>query len=27
MLGFEKDGLENNDVIGAFSVTVGISEE
>lgn len=26
MLGFEKDGLENNDVIGAFSVTVGISE-
>lgn len=26
MLGFEKDGLENNDVIGAFSVTVGVSE-
>jgi general secretion pathway protein A len=26
MLGFEKDGLEANDVIGAFSVTVGVKE-
>jgi general secretion pathway protein A len=25
ILGFEKDGLEANDVIGAFSVTVGVS--